>query len=133
MKLLIITGGSRGLGKSICTLAKDNWQILDLSRTNTRVDSVYCDLEEIPQGLELARTQIAKLRSQQFEEIRVILNAATVSPIGLAKNLSDSEIQKGINMIAGTIALASTIFAAFAHLRLYQAGDSQRKPGSVCQ
>jgi len=115
MKLLIITGGSRGLGKSICALAKNHWNILDLSRSGTSENSIYCDLEQIPQGLELARQKITELQSVQFDEIRVILNAATIAPIGLAKNLSDPEIQRAINMISGTIALASTILSAFAN------------------
>lgn len=116
MKLLIITGGSRGLGKSICDLAdKDGWEILELSRSGEEDYSVFCDLEDLPDGIELARDMIANLQENSYEEIRVILNAGTISPIGLAKTLLNHEIRSGIDILGGTAALTGSILNAFEY------------------
>jgi len=115
MKLLIITGGSRGLGKQICELAdKEQWLVCELSRSGTAEGSIYCDLSNSADGLELARDCISELATDEYEEIRVILNAGTVSPIGLLEDLCDDEIVNGISAnITGSVLLVSHILREF--------------------
>ncbi len=115
MKLLIITGGSRGLGEQICEQAeKENWIVCELSRSGTRDSSTFCDLASGSEGIELACDVISELAADEYEEIRVINNTGTVSPIGPLKTLCDQEIIEGIGTNStGSVLLLAHILREF--------------------
>jgi benzil reductase ((S)-benzoin forming) len=99
MKLLIITGGSKGLGRAIInTYKSDQWKIYDLSRTGESENHIKLDLsipEDVPQALDKIFKDILSLK---IEEVVYINNASIITPIVSTRKLMDKDIIQSINV-----------------------------------
>lgn len=95
----MITGGSKGLGKEIVNLyLQDGWNVIELSRSgNTRhhVDINLANPEIVSKCIE---ETLDSLSGKIIEELVLINNAATLSPIRNIKKLKDAEIHNSINI-----------------------------------
>ena len=98
MKLFIITGGSKGLGRALCEqfMARDN-KILEFSRSAPHEYSIRTDLADPEQSRLTVANAIASIDSSQLEELIVVSNAGTLEPIGPTSSKSYSNLIKNMN------------------------------------
>ncbi len=98
MKLLMITGGSRGLGQALCEQFKaKDYKILEFSRSAPYEYSVWIDLAN-PEASRLAVAKaIGPIDSSQLQELIVVSNAGMLEPIGQTSSKSYSDLLKNMN------------------------------------
>jgi NAD(P)-dependent dehydrogenase (short-subunit alcohol dehydrogenase family) len=98
-KCLIITGGSRGIGEQTIKLfAKNNWRVINLSRTPCDIENV----KNIPadlSNLHLSDQQIADIESElkQADQISIVHNAAAYRSDNI-KNLTTETLHEVLNI-----------------------------------
>jgi NAD(P)-dependent dehydrogenase (short-subunit alcohol dehydrogenase family) len=116
MKLLIVTGGSRGLGKALVDQYSSNeeWHIVELSRSGVSIHHVYCDLANVELIEKLSGSLFPELACKPWDEIVYINNAGDLQPISSIGSLKTSDIITNIslNQISAFI-LISAFIAAF--------------------
>ncbi|GAB6090063.1 SDR family NAD(P)-dependent oxidoreductase [Spirochaeta dissipatitropha] len=103
MKLFVITGGSKGLGKELCNLYRSaGWGIIEFSRTAAAPWSVEIDLSD-PEAAERAFSHsFERFSSQHFDEVLAISNAASLQPIRGLRNISAGDIRKSADLNIST-------------------------------
>lgn len=114
MKLLIITGGSKGLGLALCDLyLAAGWRVLDISRSGSPVERVgvvdaaavhmTLDLADLDAGRANLEQKMAELAAQPWEQVLLMNNAGRVTPVGPVLGLDDAQIVENltINMLSG--------------------------------
>ena len=100
-EVFLVTGASKGLGKSICkTLAQEGYTVIGLARSSTELSNldtylnsfnnnsqtIACDLSDLEQ-VKLVGTDII----QQYPRIHgVIHNAGIIGPVGHMFSVSDA-------------------------------------------
>lgn len=83
MRLMIISGGSRGLGDALCRIYLDRgYRLVEFSRSAPHKYSVKIDMAAPVSALQVVAETLNKLAQSHWEEVLVINNAATVDPIG---------------------------------------------------
>ena len=83
MRVAIITGGSRGLGLSLCLqLSEHGYRVIEFSRSAPHAFSVMADLSSPEESRRAILSAIRGIESEPLEEIIVINNAGTLAPIG---------------------------------------------------
>jgi benzil reductase ((S)-benzoin forming) len=98
MKLLLITGGSRGLGHAICEqFETGDYEILEFSRSAPYEYSIRLDLADPETSRLTLANAIEPIDSSQLQELVVINNAGTLEPIGPTSNKPYSELMKNMN------------------------------------
>ena len=115
MKLLLITGGSRGLGKALCEQfeARD-YQILEFSRSAPYEYSIRTDLANPEQSRLAMAKAIEPIDSSQLQELIVINNAGTLEPIGPTASQSYSDLIQNMNTnFASSILVLTEIISKF--------------------
>tara|TARA_B100001250_G_scaffold149451_1_gene128028 strand:+ start:25571 stop:26239 length:669 start_codon:yes stop_codon:yes gene_type:complete len=101
--LLVITGGNRGLGKSIVDLFidKTNYNILLLSRKihQSHMGNGKINFLEIDLSGELSEKKINKITNQTIDYSKIIFinNAFTIEPIIKLKDFTISQINHSFN------------------------------------
>ncbi|NOH51157.1 SDR family NAD(P)-dependent oxidoreductase [Vibrio rotiferianus] len=113
MKLVIVTGGSKGLGKSIVEQYTKNsdWCVYEISRTGRFPLSFNCDLSDI-NALENVCNEIFSLvKTESWNEVVLINNAGELKPITSTSNLKTSDIAMSItiNQISAFILISRFI------------------------
>lgn len=103
MKLMIITGGSRGLGKAVCTRYRSSgWGILEFSRTADAPWSVQIDLSNPEKAEQVFAQRFQRLSKQRIEEVLAISNAASLQPIRSIRNIQAAEIRTSTDLNVST-------------------------------
>jgi benzil reductase ((S)-benzoin forming) len=99
MKLALISGGSKGLGAEIAKkyLAR-GFQVLEFSRSAPHSYSVAADFSDPRQAAAVVARELSVLAPLSFEEIVVVSNAGTVSPIGPASRKEPAEVAANLNV-----------------------------------
>ncbi len=100
-KIVIITGGSKGIGKALVTeYLKNNYLIYNLSRTKTNLDKAIKQicLDITNTNLLQKQMDVIFTEIQQFtlESITLINNAGRLGTIANIENIAISDIQKSI-------------------------------------
>jgi benzil reductase ((S)-benzoin forming) len=98
MKLLLITGGSRGLGQALCEQFRARgYKILEFSRSAPYEYSIPIDLAEPEQSRLVVANAIKSLTPSDLEELIVISNAGVLEPIGPTSSKPYSELMNNMN------------------------------------
>lgn len=113
-KILIITGGSKGIGKGIIDAYLANgYQIYSISRsinqTLKKVTQLKYDLGKT-EGIKNLISQLFKgIKSIEVEKITLINNAGTLGKIGRIEDIADIETTVALNTIAPLLLASSFI------------------------
>lgn len=98
MKLLLITGGSRGLGQALCEQFQvRDYKILEFSRSAPHAYSIRIDLAEPDQSRLTVASALDPIDASQLRELIVISNAGTLEPIGPTSSQSYSDMMSNMN------------------------------------
>jgi len=116
-KILIITGGTKGIGSGIVSAYKTNgYQIISIARSqNESVDykdviQIAADLNKT-EGLENVFANVLNsIDKNNLERIVFINNAGTLGKIGRIENISAQEIQNIIQLNTITPFLLNSLF-----------------------
>lgn len=99
MKLAIISGGSKGLGKAITEkYASAGYQVVEFSRSAPTPHSVKIDFSSPENMLPVLEEHLARLAEQEWEELIVVSNAASLSPIGPTAKKNSLAVLANINI-----------------------------------
>ncbi len=115
MRLAIVSGGSRGLGLSLCrALHARGDHVLELSRSAPHPFSVRADLADPAAAADAVAAALVPLAPQAWDEIVVISNAGMLSPIGPTSRQDRDAVVGNINTnITSAILLLTQTIAAF--------------------
>lgn len=117
MKLALITGGSKGLGRSLCEqLIRLDYRVIEYSRSAPHPWSISVDLSAPQHAANLISESLHSINPEECENIVVISNAGVLAPIGPSSQKPISEIEANINTnLTSPILVLSLIVAHFQH------------------
>ena len=99
MRIAIITGGSKGLGLSLCLQLRDRgYRAIEFSRSAPHEFSVIADLASPEESRRAILRTIEGMESEPIEDIVVINNAGTLEPIGPACRKSHQALIANMNI-----------------------------------
>lgn len=116
-KIVIVTGGSKGIGNGIIeAYQKLDYRLFSISRTkNTQhaegVEHIQLDLSESKNAETILPSIFQLLDGKNIEAITLINNAATLGIVDTVENIGEADIQKTIalNLTAPFLLTASFI------------------------
>jgi benzil reductase ((S)-benzoin forming) len=98
-RLLIITGGSHGLGAAFCAQYRQmGFQIVSFSRTGRGDDNIAVDLVDPQKAQKVFDSSFSRLAERDYEAIIAISNVGTLSPIGPAAQKAVEDITANMNV-----------------------------------
>jgi len=112
MRLAILTGGSRGLGASLCNqLSEMGWQVVEFSRTAPHPFSVAVDLASPESFRETVAATLAQFAPEGVEELLAIHNAGTIQPIGPTSSKDPQDVLANLNanLVSGIVFLTEIV------------------------
>ena len=110
MKLALITGGSKGLGKGLVDIYLENcWEVREFSRSGDSVQHISCDFSDAEKSATVLSNAFLALDAVQWTEIVLINNAGMLHPIGPINMYEpkdwDTNLQVNINACVLTTGL----------------------------
>ncbi len=123
MKLALITGGSKGLGKALVQLYLDlGWEVREFSRSGVGPNHVPCDFADAVQSSTVLQQTFTELSSGAWTDVVLINNVGTLDPIGPLE-LTDSvswpkHVQINISSCVSATGLFLQLFSTRAARRL---------------
>lgn len=127
MKLLIITGGSKGLGQALCQTYKNNdWQIYELSRSGQTEHSIACDFSHREQSATTVNNLLAPLAAKPWQAIHLIHNVARLGQIGPVSHSDANNWFQTIDVNFSSLVVMAAYFA-----KHFQAHSAQKILASI--
>lgn len=112
MRLALITGGSKGLGLSLCRQLLDaGWKVIEFSRSAPHPYSIRLDLSSPESVRTVLPALLQSINAEACQELLVINNAGTLFPIGPAsrKDAADVLANLNTNFISSILFLSLTV------------------------
>ena len=82
MHLVIVTGGSRGLGKALVDLYQSaEWNTLELSRNGTGLQHISVDLSDLDASFPVLQAQFQTLAKTKWDRVVFLNNAGTLTSV----------------------------------------------------
>ncbi len=107
MKLVLLTGASRGFGLALAQRLAPDHQVVNLSRTAPAIEvpslqTHLVDLSELEKIPEVIAALFSSVKLQDYTEICLINNAGMLTPIKLVGTLPADELEKNlrVNLLA---------------------------------
>lgn len=98
-KLALISGGSRGLGQALCAdYIALGYKVVEFSRTAPHAYSVATDFASPEDAARVFEDTMRPLAAETWDEIVVIHNAGTLTPIGAVANKLTVPVHGNINI-----------------------------------
>jgi benzil reductase ((S)-benzoin forming) len=115
MRLLLLTGGSRGIGRAIGqTLATHGFDVVEFSRTAPYSHSVATDFASPLDAHHTVSNALKAVDPNQLEQLLVVSNAATLQPIGPVSCKPPDTILGNINInFTSPVLFISAVIAKF--------------------
>jgi benzil reductase ((S)-benzoin forming) len=115
MKLFMITGGSRGLGRALCEqFSARDYKILEFSRSAPHEYSIRMDLADPEKSRLTVADAIAFMDPAELEELIVVSNAGMLEPIGPASSKPPSDVLRNMNTnFVSAVLILTEIIAKF--------------------
>lgn len=109
--LVIITGGSKGLGKALVTqyLAK-GWTVRELSRSGDSAHHIDCDFGDAVASEQAVNDAFASLAGQSWSRVVLINNAGIINPIGPVETSEPSEWQNNVQINFNACIMTTGLF-----------------------
>ena len=83
MKLAVITGGSKGLGKGLVdTYLENDWEVREFSRSGNSPNHISCDFSDAEKCTAILNDEFSSLSTEKWSEIVLINNVGMLHPIG---------------------------------------------------
>lgn len=99
MKLAIITGGSRGLGKAMVQwYLHQGWTVKEFSRSGQSETHIDCDFADPKQSFAVMNQVLMPLSQQPWSKVLLINNAGTVNPIGPIETTVELDWQQNLQI-----------------------------------
>lgn len=112
MKLAIITGGSKGLGKALCNQFEMNeYEVVEFSRSGATDYSIPCDFADYESATNIVQNKLKLLAEKSYEEIVLINNVGTISPIGPIAVHSPKEYKDNVHINFLSSIMVSGVFS----------------------
>lgn len=114
MNILIITGGSKGIGKAIAKkYASKNYKVYALSRSVTELENVTqisVDLSNLRETESSFTILLDEIKNKEISTITLINNAGRIGKIASLDNLDANDIAKSIQLNTTTPLILSSLF-----------------------
>jgi len=116
VKLALITGGSRGLGKSLVQwYLRHGWTVKEFSRSGVSEIHIDCDFSDAKQSSAVMGETFAQLSRQPWSQVVLINNAGTLSPIGPIETTDELGWQQNLQInLIGTVMATGLFIKSFA-------------------
>lgn len=99
MKLAIISGGSKGLGKAIAEkFLSAGYEVVEFSRSAPHPYSVKLDFSSPENMLPVLEEHLKDLASKAWDEVIVVSNAASLNPIGPTSKKNSLAVLANLNI-----------------------------------
>jgi len=122
MRLLLLTGGSRGIGLALAEeLATRGYKVIEFSRTAPHSYSVATNFATPLDAHRTVENAVASVDPNQLEELLVVSNAATLEPIGPTSRKPPASILDNLS-----INLASPVLFVSAAIARFQAAPCRK-------
>ena len=114
MNVLLITGGSKGIGKALATkYTSENYNVYSLARSSSDLENVTdisVDLSNLTETENTFTKLIKELASKEVTSITLINNAGRIGEIANLENLAAEDIAKTMQLNTTTPLILSSIF-----------------------
>lgn len=114
MNILIITGGSKGIGKAIAQkYASENFTVFSISRSKTsevNYQQITADLSNISEAVKAIQRVFSNLETEKVTSITLLNNAGSLGEIHTVGNLDSEKIQQTIQLNTTTPLVLSNEF-----------------------
>ena len=111
MKLALIAGGSRGLGKALVDrYEEDGFEVYEFSRSGESGSHVVCDFSSPAAAAQILEKKLSELAKKDYAEIVLMNNAGTVHPIGPIAGHDAASWIDNININLNSAIIATGIF-----------------------
>ena len=114
MNILIITGGSKGIGKAIAKkYASKNYKVYSLSRSTVELENITqisVDLSNLKETESSFKMLLTEFNIEQISSITLINNAGRIGKISSLENLKTADIAKTIQLNTITPLVLSSLF-----------------------
>jgi len=114
MNIIIITGGSKGIGKALAKkYASENYAVYSLARTSSlleNIQNISIDLSNISETENIFTSLLKKIINQKISSITLVNNAGRLGEISNLENLKANDISKSIQLNTTTPLILSSLF-----------------------
>ncbi|MFD0991742.1 SDR family NAD(P)-dependent oxidoreductase [Tenacibaculum geojense] len=112
--ILIITGGSKGIGKAIAEYySVNNYRVFSISRSiidSQNITQISSDLSDYKQATQTLKMLLDEVKKESISSITLINNAGRLGEISNLENLSSEDINLSIQLNTTTPLILSSIF-----------------------